>query len=509
MPSFGSFDNLSEMDLFPSFGPRFELVNVGHAHTVEVQITPCSTPSTDPPITLGIFASVLPSWYFAATAAQMTVSWVVCLDSSNKDFFLAALGSSIPLFTIEESCELAPVHIIAVNDVVPRSFQRCLFSQASAGPLLIFDTWIRRVPPGLHKRYIDLGHGSTGGVTDGQFKFTLVSHDVSIVVKLSDFDFPIYPNDALISILSRTVGGSRTGFKASRVPSTGSSTSVLPVYSNNHMLYYGNGLCPHVSNLHEVQFLCPCVYPSTPWLRRKLTTHELGLVFDLPSSYTQRLGSTKLTALTRLLRSPVKPMSVLFLHLFRYAWPESASFPSNDDSAGQSSPSEFDDSPGGGAFSVPSQAVLVEEQVDTSSVTDILEVPADEDNRNAVAVKSDDAPVPVFVWRRQLERILDISIPENIYERGADLLRAKLLCMWRRGLLRHFWLWVKSQHPELNSSLVWCKSQFGWSRTRRTFTPKVKCVHWNPFLRKYSWFCKKQGAGANQKGRFKNLGLKR
>ncbi len=506
VPQFASFDNLSVTDLFPTFGPRFELVNVGHAHSFEVQITPSSIPDSRPPVTVGIFASVLPSWYFAAVASKLTVSWVVCLDPNNWDFFVSALDATIPLFKFTDAPgQLAAVHIIAVNDATPtRFFHRTLGQQALGCPLLIFDTTVRRPPPGYHRYWMALGHGASGGVSDGKVNFTFFSQDISVLEKIKSVPIPTYPNDALISLLSRTVGGSRTGFRASRVPSQGSSDTVLSVYSDNQTLYYGHGLCPLVKDLPTFEFLCPCVYPTTPWLRRRLTPHELGLVYDLPSSYTQRLGTIKLTSLTCLLQSPIKPMTVLFLHLFRYARPSVPSFPCNDDSAGPPLAPESDNSPGGGALSVPSGAVLDESpKLVEEVVTQKDSMVDDEVQRNAVAVKADDAPVPVFVWRKQLERILDITIPVDVYETGADLLRDKLLRMWRRGLLRHFWMWVRTQHQELDSVLGWCESQFGWSSLPGTYVPtKGKIVRWDRTNRKYTWYCKRCGSSL----RFKNVG---
>ncbi len=133
----------------------------------------------------------------------------------------------------------------------------------------------------------------------------------------------------------------------------------------------------------------------------------------------------------------------------------------------------------------------------------------DADERNEVAVKSDDAPIPVFVWRQQLERITGVSIPVDVYEAGADRLRVKLLCMWRRGLLRHFWLWVKAQHRELEASLEWCTSQFGWSNTPGAIKPDAPLVFWDRSTSSYRWFRKRQGVGRKLEGRFKPVGRKR
>ncbi len=347
-PSFGSFHKLSETDLFSTSGPHFELVSVGHAHDVEVQITPSSSTSPSSALSIGIFAAIFPAWYFAAVASRMTVSWVVCMDPSNWEFFKIALPTSIPLLSMSEAQILDPVHIIAVNDVSMRSFHTHLWNTAVGCPLMIFDTTTRRPPPHLHSRRVRLHHTACGGVTNGGFNFTCVSPSLPAVLAFGSFRFPTYPNDGLISILSRTSGGTRRGFNPSRVPAIGSSSKVMQVFDDNPGLFFGHGLCPLVPDLHLLQFICPCVYPTTPWVRRGLTVHELGMVFDLPASFTQRLGSIKLNALTRLLRVPIKPMTVMFLHLFRYAWPSSPLAPSNDDSAGCSSTSESDNRPGGG-----------------------------------------------------------------------------------------------------------------------------------------------------------------
>ncbi len=553
IPEFSSFDNLSALDLLPLYGPVFHLATPEHSAGAEVQITPSPDAHLARTITMGVFASVWPAWFFAARAAHIHVAWVVCLDNSSWDFFTAALdGTQVPLFRFTSvPSALDSVDIIGLNDVTTRGFIENLLVRAASCPLIISDKRFRgSLPRDMHGCTIPITHLQCGGVSDRRSSFQCFSQSLALVNKLGSFTFPDYPFAPLVSLLNRKLSGKPIpAWKINKFPSN--PRVVNKVHASTAI--HAHGLYP-LSVKETPLVAAPCVYPSTPWTVRRLSTYELGVVFDLPFQYSRALGEPGVAALTHSIKTPLKPMMVLLQHLFYYAWPRGSpplplSVDREDDSMVPSVAVESDiESPSLTEVRSPAGITLDNVLGDTEVSVDSLELPSapssasggtrdpsvvagggessplpqvensssvlnvvdvestmvTEEQRKAVALKADKAPVPVHVWRQNLGRILDIDIPPLVYERGADVLRGRLLRIWKRGLFRHFILWAKQHHQELVAPYSWCTGQYNWDSFK--FSPGVnthstQTVLWDADRKCYFWL-----RGDKRSG---NVGLKR
>ena len=90
-PSFKPVSNLSPTCLFPLGGPLLHLRDTSYTDSPEVYISATDSQSFHPSVSVGVFATTVPLWYFAATTAHLQVSWVVCLNNDHWNFFRCAV----------------------------------------------------------------------------------------------------------------------------------------------------------------------------------------------------------------------------------------------------------------------------------------------------------------------------------------------------------------------------------------------------------------------------------
>ncbi len=94
------------------------------------------------------------------------------------------------------------------------------------------------------------------------------------------------------------------------------------------------------------------------------------------------------------------------------------------------------------------QEIGAHEEVGTMSLQQRLKK-EQEQKRNQAASKSDDAPIPLYLWDSRL--VPDLVCTERSHR--LQPLRLLALCWWRCRTNRDFLGWIKSQYPSIGQYL--------------------------------------------------------
>ena len=189
---------------------------------------------------------------------------------------------------------------------------------------------------------------------------------------------------------------------------------------------------------HTAFVTCPSVFSPTKWVRRRLTSRELLNVLDVPDSIITLLPE-------RIQSRLVQDMTIMtlkvVLHLFNLLPIDSLTQPAENPCK---RPKVM---PATVAYQDPMESVKAHfpstpDSVPAVSSQQCLE--QEESTRNQKANKSDDAPVPEYLWDRSIASDQDPSRAAKIA--ALTPLRQFALRWWKRHLTRDFLNWFHTMH---------------------------------------------------------------
>lgn len=406
-------------------------------------------------LSVGVICSGWPFWGFAAQAAGLHLRWC-CGTTALAKQMIGWAG-----FPWICSHQLSSVDILLVP-----SFKACYLPwvgsccRALIAPGNTFRRSRIRLRSGLHIAYIRVPHEHVGGISTATTFFVIVTTCPLVQQRVKALHLPAYPRTTLSSVLNCTI-------------ETGTGTQHIPAKIGSAIL--GSGLYPLGSYTSQMVY-APCV--RWPRFRlRPLDPKEYADVLDVPSSFYEEMRIRGALEHLAGFHEPLKTFSAVLQHVFMFK-PGGEGVPASV-SKGLVGPLKQSAVEG----TVLNSRTVLERGVgeNGSSTTSKQPDPVCQDttggvvappkgeptidnrDRNAAAAIEDKAEVRVEIWRRHLERILDIKIDPQ-WEEHADKLRGLLMRVYRRTLFRSYLLWRRDTYRKCRVSLRWLTRTLWWRR---------------------------------------------
>jgi len=205
--------------------------------------------------------------------------------------------------------------------------------------------------------------------------------------------------------------------------------------------FHCDGLFPWNNRLAFI--FSPSVFSPTRWVCRHLTVIEMLKMMDVPDTLQSALMTANRAALCK--DCPLLPMKVVVRLLDMSPLETCQKIPLLTQKRLKVDGSETSVQP-----EPPSSAPTVDEISPhlISSVLSSTSTPEDitslEAKRNLKATKSDDAPVPEYLWDHVIVAEFDPHYATKVHALGR--LRGLLLRKWKWNLLHEFLSWFRSHH---------------------------------------------------------------
>ena len=355
----------------------------------------------------------VPAWIWVADGFRAKLKWVLAterpegLELSEEVEWVTSLGqvASSTQLVVFESKGPTPTHPVwAVDGLKVVVWMVTSESQAR-----------RYRPPGDNKWRVEerwVGHDKLGGVTNHTAKFRIATRLVDHSVRWA----PILGLEATLSqVLDCTAEGK-----------TAKGPTVAKPSSKSEQL--------NVTEL-DAHFLVPCDKSRTGWVKRRLTSKEVGKAFDIPAHVVRDL---KPTTLERLFDGGIVAPFKSRFYLAECIRPLLEQQPpliqkrASVEDVGEGQPLckkvrrdllDLMVAPSGEGQQAADQGVM----------------------RSKEGAKADGASVPKFFWDERLNLNTDRNGPpisKDRIQRTLDFVRAKLHQIWCRRVARSFWRYV-------------------------------------------------------------------
>jgi len=285
-------------------------------------------------------------------------------------------------------------------------------------------------------RPITIMHAQCGGVTDGKWVLNLY-------YKASFTDFPLTECAVSGRNLHSLLDSMSSGCPCTSPPKIDLTATPI-VVRQRCSTYHCDGLLPWTDR--DAFVTSPSVFSPTRWVRRRLTTRELLHVLDVPDSVIPALSDRSQRTLSRDTAS--LPLKIVLQLLNMLPIPM---FARTSASKRRCLPK---------ALLVIDSTSSVSGPIGIGPTTNLCDGPAsspnpnpqNESERNQKATKSDDAPVPEYLWDRS---IVDDDDPRRA-EKLSFLVHFRQFALrwWKRHLTRDFLRWFRHTHSKNLSSFA-------------------------------------------------------
>ncbi|GKY95914.1 hypothetical protein MPSEU_000552000 [Mayamaea pseudoterrestris] len=343
---------------------------------------------------MGIVCKTFPFWGWVAGSGGAEVVWIAGVEGGREDAFGGMELAQVKWWDRAERLEdwLArqqEADVVCFDNIRPGA-SHAVWKLPGVELVIWFGSYSRgNVPLGWIRTSHLIRHSELGGVTNGEFVVHLATRSDAPLAKLpQEVGVRMY----LASIIDKTANG---------VP------------------------CSPPTNAEDVlvdlrqlgdRYVVPSVFSRTGFVRRKLSSKEVNLVWDLPATITKSCPPRLVERLVEEVRLPFKirvhALSVL---------------------------TDFSDALATGE---PARSVIKEQAGD--SQPGLKSKHEENAGRDAKATKADDAEVPRWLWNERLH-LLDKGASEEEVKRIDQVLerfRGRLHARWVRNLSRSFWRWV-------------------------------------------------------------------
>ena len=292
----------SSKDQHPS-----RIANVEYAeHGVLQSITPVDDSSTIL-ILVGVIAAQWPGWTISFLQPKFSLIWILIMDLNWIPIIQVAFPSCLILHIDQVDFNILPqTDIIAFNGPI-----QPIKTAPSFGCICMFD-WNVRL-----RRWNDwsisthfVEHAKCGGVSD------LVATIKIGIFRRSGRSFCLpssvtgsYPLSSLASILDHKIHGTEIP-----IPPRLSTLKCPEVTKVTHGCYHFRGHFP--SQVSNPEFLIPCVFAKSRWVKRRLSVKELLGTYDVPIHIIQLLSTMHQRSLVRSQFTPIKCLSAVVQEIF-------------------------------------------------------------------------------------------------------------------------------------------------------------------------------------------------
>ena len=393
-------------------------------------------------VNCGVISGGWPSWGLGARARGLNVR-VIILKSNEWEPCIRRWFPAALILNYDENFIWHPVMgdiDVWMSDTNMPNKLNILVSSAS---IVIMQRRCRQVPPDEWVRsQISLTHAECGGVTDGSWTLHLYTKAISPAMSTG-------PTISTSGRNVRTVLDSMTNGRPSAEPPKVASTTQPVTVRLQGSTYHCDGLFPWNERL--CFFYCPSIYSPTKWVRRHLSGIEMMRLLDIPDELHSELTSKNRATLSQAsallpLKIVIRVLDSLPLHLLsstpskRPCLVEPTSLPTvivNMDVT-KSLESCRDSCTSDTATVVVSNKPLVSSPLDVETIASV------EATRNLKATKSDNAPVPEYLWDHEIVSPDDVAYHQKVLALSG--LRALILRKWKWNLLREFLSWFRTQH---------------------------------------------------------------
>jgi len=382
-------------------------------------------------IDCGMVCGGWPTFAFAAVARGWNIKFICLKNNEWSAYFPLWFRTSI-IIDIDAFANPAIIQqgvTIWFSDIDP---PRCLSLWDSDATMIVSLRRARHIrSSNWAMTPLHLNHVSCGGVTDGSWTVSVYHKKDS-----ASFTLAVHPVSGrnLHSLLDAMASG-RPCVAPPKV--TPGSTPV--VIKQRQSTYHCDGLLPWSNR--QAFITAPSVFSPTKWVRRKLTTQEMLNVLDVPDSLGSSLTPRQQTSLIHddnLLPLKVAlqllnglPISILARPIEQPATTKRSCLTLTTGLEPPVLPSE------------PLQLPVCTTDVSIST-TPVDEHQFVEELRTQKATKSDDAPVPEYLWDRAIVQDDDPNRQSIITSLGT--LRVFALRWWKRHLTREFCIWFRGTH---------------------------------------------------------------
>ena len=263
--------------------------------------------TSDPRLTVGVVAGHWPGWAIPFSHSKFILQWIVTCEKGLLSGIRRCFPTAIIWLNTEfESNKAVPVDIIAFNGPLTR-----LIDPPSFGTLLLFDWNVRF--KGAWKdwttKLYKFSHSKAGGVSDHTGIVKVCWHRSSSDFDLSSAEIDTFPAASLGSILNHTEKGEElvTAPRLARL-------SFPSVTNVTHKSYHPDGLFP--VNTDSPNFLVPCVFVPSRWVKRTLTRKESLAVLDIPASMISILSPREQSLILDNSGMPIKSLVAIMSTIF-------------------------------------------------------------------------------------------------------------------------------------------------------------------------------------------------
>ena len=426
------------------------------AHGVANTITPVDYSNEDE-LRIGITALTWPTWAIPFLQPRFKLIWIIIIDEN----WIEIVKRSFPTVLIlnmnhVEPTRLPTVDVIAYNGIISGSF-----GAPSFGSLCLFD-WNFRAKTWSEWKIssIKVDHSKCGGVSNFSGIIKIAIHKSMLpLFKIPETLLDTYPASDLSAILSHTEKGIELEC-APRLPHL-----QLPVVSKvTHGCFHPRGLFP--TDLIDPHFVIPCVFTTSKWVKRRLSTTEKLGVFDVPISIIQLLSWQDKKQLANVSVVPTKCLTAIVHGIFLKGTIQLAGGGSRVVSR-DSGNSRVADTDG-------NKLHLKSTNTTKCSTAEDEEIPGawmanKKHNKDEKAAKNDDAEVPIHFWNDSLAARLGLKELKANQRRAMETLRSfSVTRIWRRNVTRCFCSYIRCKACHLNR----LKSKFDYKARPTMFSCK-------------------------------------
>ena len=404
--------------------------------------------TSDPRLTVGVVAGHWPGWAIPFSHSKFILQWIVTCEKGLLSGIRRCFPTAIIWLNTEfESNKAVPVDIIAFNGPLTR-----LIDPPSFGTLLLFDWNVRC--KGAWKDWTSkvykFSHSKAGGVSDHTGIVKVCCHCSSSDFDLSSAEIDTFPAASLGSILNHTEKGEElvTAPRLARL-------SFPSVTNVTHKSYHPDGLFP--VNTVSPNFLVPCVFVPSRWVKRTLTRKESLAVLDIPASMISILSPREQSLILDNSGMPIKSLVAIMSTIFIKGCVSIIGGGGNVDKREEKEGTLGKESKGS---KVESAAQAGEEERKERSESELAPSPCSatetgnnipgaweantKHNRDEKAAKNDDAGIPIHFWNDSLAEKLHLKALSAEQQKAMDTLRTFFVrAVWVRNVTRCFCRYIR------------------------------------------------------------------